>query len=191
MSFIRNSLQFFRSTTVPLEGITAGVATIDTNHAQIHASNAFSALGALTVLAAGTGGLQIYVPPGAYVHLQALSFSASSGPGMVEIYEDASISGGGSPVTTANHHRLRPVDSLLTLTDAAAATKVDGPGVVLLGKIPLHGFSQGQTKVNAESGQPEEWILRPDTNYLVLLSNMDTSSIVFGYNFFWYEEESA
>lgn len=192
MSFINNSLGFFRSTTVPLEKITAGVASIDTNHAQIHAANAFSMSGAITVAAGAKGAIQIDVPAYAYVHFQAAGVSASAGPAMLEFIEDASLSVAGAAIVPVNHHRLRNAESALTLAESAAATKVDGPAVKILATIPLHGFSQGgSTRISAQTAQPEEWIFKQSTSYLILLSNMDTSSVVFGYNLFWYEEESA
>ncbi len=190
--FVRNTLGFLRSTLVPIERITAGVAVIDTNHAQIHAANAFSLAGELSPVAAGArGAVMIQVPAGVYVHLQALSFNSSAGPARVVVYEDATMTGTQIARLPSNHHRLRPNASELVCHTSLAATKVDGPDVETLVTLPLHGSAQGNVKVNAESGDPEEWILQPGTTYLAVLENNSSDPINFGYNFFWYEEDGA
>lgn len=47
---------------IPIERVTLGLPVIDTNHAQIHAANAFSLIGTMTVAQSQTGIIQIYVP---------------------------------------------------------------------------------------------------------------------------------
>lgn len=46
----------------PIERVTLGRPVIDTNHAQIHAGNAFSLVGSMAVAAGKVGAIEFYVP---------------------------------------------------------------------------------------------------------------------------------
>lgn len=63
----------------PIERVTQGTMTIDSNHAQIHAGNAYSLGEVITITAGATVDVTVYVPTGTYVHYQASDISTDGG----------------------------------------------------------------------------------------------------------------
>jgi hypothetical protein len=179
-----------------IERITGAHPTIDTNHAQVHGKNGFSIVAAMAVLAGNTGGVQINVPAGVYVHLQAIGFEADNGPGGVFFAEDVSMTApqfaAATAVTPVNHHRIDPPASALTIKANTIITVTNGAAPVTMDRLPVLAASVGVNKTNDKgNGNPNEWVLCPGKTYLIYLANNDDVTINFTFRVFWYEEASA
>lgn len=189
---IVNALGFFGSSLTPIERVTSGIPVIDTNHAQIHAGNAFSLIGTMDVAQSQTGVLQISVPAATYVHFQAADIFSNAGPVNVSLIEDAALTSevGASDLLPNNHHRIDNTASVLAVKALANAGVTNGSAVVTLATMPLFGTASGVTKVGASVSNSQEWILKPSKKYLLVLPGI-TGGIKYGFNIFWYEEAGA
>jgi hypothetical protein len=195
-----------KAVTVSLATSGAGAITSTATEvaAAIAASAAASAL--VTCEAEGTGAGVVNAETAAtltggsakaYVHFQALSVTVNGGPASISLLEnytmDETAAAAASALTPINHHRISPVASVLPVTAYidVTATTVEGATQVTLASLSLPDASTGANQVNANSGAPEEFILNPGSSYLAAFSNADTGNVVFGYNFFWYEENAG
>lgn len=92
---------------VPVERITRGVMTIDSNHSHIHNGEAYSLSGSMTVVNAKVGAIKITPPAGTYVHLQVTSISTTGSTVSVSLLEDYSFTEvAESTLTPTNHNRV-------------------------------------------------------------------------------------
>lgn len=129
-----------------------------------------------------------------YVHFQTAGISTDAGPSSVSLLEDyvmdSTALGSASALTPINHNRIAKTASTLTLLGSAGpVTATDDGDNITLSTLVLAGLSVGVQHVGSEASQPQEWVLNPQTNYLIVFSNGDTGNITFAYNLFWYEED--
>lgn len=116
---------FTDSVFAKIERVTTGHPVIDTNHAQIHDSNAYSLGEVFTIAAGATVDVTVHVPAGAYVHYQATDLSTDGGNTVTaKLYEGATITAEtGTAITPINRRRLGAPDaSLLTIKQGATVT---------------------------------------------------------------------
>lgn len=175
----------------PIERVTKAAMTVDSNHAQIHAGNAYS-LGEIFSLAAGaTVDISVFVPDGTYVHYQASDITTDGGNTVTAtMYEGATVTADtGTPIVPVNRRRLGiPEVSSLTIkqnpTVTAIGTKIDQWYFPKTADNQSKGFN-GKSDTN-------EWILKQGTHYLLRIANTGTTAAaVVSVRPFWYEEESA
>ena len=181
------------SDLIPRGRVTGAVVAMDSNHAQIHAGNAFSLVGTMDVAQSQSGIVQIAVPAAAYVHFQAAQIDCDAGPAIVSLLEDYTLTSevGAATLVPANHHRIINEASVLTVKALADAAATAGSAPITLATIPLHGTTQGQAKISADTSNSQEWVLAPGSTYLVTFGHSVSGSVKFGYNLFWYEESGA
>lgn len=175
----------------PNERVTDALLIIDSNHAQIHAGNAFS-LGEFFTIAAGAAlDIAVHVPAGAYVHYQATDLTTDGGNTVTAtMYEGATITDAtGTPLVPSNRRRLEtPAPSLLTIkqgpTVQAAGDAIDKWYFPKTADANSKGFN-GKSDTN-------EWVLKQDTTYLLRIANTGTvNAAVVSFRPFWYEEAAA
>ncbi|PLX00493.1 MAG: hypothetical protein C0591_01115 [Marinilabiliales bacterium] len=177
---------------VPIERVTNGVPIIDTNHAQIHAGNAFSFAKHQSLAAGASLDVTFEVPAGAYVHFQAFDVvSDGLNELTVKLYEGTTLNAtpGGTAITPVNRHRVgTPESSVLTVKHGAT---IDADGTEL-DEMFLPKVSSGAVKNMATKGDSIEWILKPEEVYLLRLENTGTTTaLVAVVRPFWYEEGGA
>jgi len=174
-----------------IERVTGGIPVIDTNHAQIHEGNAYS-LGSVFTIAAGASlDVTVQVPAGAYVHYQATDLSTDGGNTVTAtFYEGATVTAAtGTAITPVNRRRLgTPESSVLTIKQAptvtATGTQLDQWYFPKTADAQAKGFN-GKSDTN-------EWVLKPETTYLLRISNTGaTTAAVVSLRPFWYEEAGA
>ena len=185
--------RFTKTITTPQAPITQAVPVVDTNHVQIHEGHAFSLVGTMDVAQTKSGIMQITVPAGAYVHFQAAQIDCDAGPATVSLLEDYTLTSevGASALIPVNHHRILDTASVLTVKALADAAATAGSAPITLATIPLHGTTQGQAKISADTSNSQEWVLAPSSTYLVTFGHSVAGSVKFGYNLFWYEESAG
>ena len=161
---------------------SASVTVIDENHRMIHDGAYFELWRADATL--GIGGvvdLLLAVPALTFPHLQDITLEASDAPVVLEMYEDTVTSADGTalPVFNKNRNSSNTPDTVVSVAPTitgvgtqikrAAITSPAGSSIV---------FSQ------TKSG---EWVLKPDTKYLVRVTNNSGAVIDFNITIGFYE----
>jgi len=188
---VSNNLITRRSDAFPFERVTEAIMICDSNHAQIHAGNAFS-LGSVFTIAAGAAlDISVHVPAGAYVHYQATDISTDGGNTMTAVlYEGATVTAAtGTAITPVNRRRLdTPEVSALTILQAptvtATGTEID--------RWYFPKTADNQSKTHTGKSDVNEWVLKQDCTYLLRISNTGSSTAaIVSMRPFWYEEAGA
>lgn len=180
------------SINVPIERVTEGLPVIDTNHAQIHAGNAYSIGAYFNIAAAGKVDLTVTIPANAYVHFQALNINSDGGNTVtISFFENTVLNAtpGGTAITPVNRRRLPtvPVSVLSLLKDATITT--DG---TLLDTIVLPKSSSPSAGGSVTRADEVEWVLNPGSKYTFRIANTGaTTAVNVNFRPFWYEEAGA
>jgi hypothetical protein len=159
------------------QDVSQALKVITAAHAKIHAGDGWNLNYEAGSLGDGST-VNVAIRVGASsVHLRQYAFAAAATPSFVRLYEGVDIDSTGSSIPLINRHR----DS----STSSDVTAVNGVVVGAGGKGTLLETSQlsGDKKVggNADSSY-EEWILAPNTDYLVELTN--SSGAASDYNTF-------
>lgn len=128
---------------------------------------------------------------GNYPHIHRFRLNAGDGDIDVNMYEDTTTSADGTLLTNAfNLNRNSIITPDLELFSGPTVT-ADGTLVHQLWIPPSGGSAGGGPGgsavgvSNAEAG--EEWILKPDSNYMFELDNSSGGTITAWFELFWYE----
>ena len=107
------------------------------------------------------------------------TFSISvSGDAGVSLYEGTVVSSMGTEVNLVNHKRTGTVHSIGAKTYHSPS--VDSKGTVLSDDEYIPGGNKQNNFFGGSSEKREEWILAPNTNYLVEIVNDSSSDIEAG-----------
>lgn len=186
-----NELVSYTTGLLPVERVTGGVMVIDSNHAQIHGGNAYSIGEFFTIAAGAKLDVTVQVPAGAYVHYQATDLSTDGGNTVTAtFYEGATVTAAtGTAITPVNRKRIdTPEASVLTIKQAPTVTATG----TQLDKWYFPKTANSQAKGFNGKSDTNEWVLKPETTYLLRISNIGTTtSAVVSMRPFWYEETGA
>jgi len=156
------------------------------DHAYIHRGLGFSAMGQVSLAAAGVYSLTITTPAAAagYIHLRPAFFSSSASYAKMSIIEAPTFTAG-TAATPVNRNR--------NSTRAAGAVYKYNAGYTSGGTvldITTVGTGGNPTaRSGGGVGADAEIVLKPETTYLIYIENPAggaTSNIT--WNLFWYEE---
>lgn len=162
--------------TTPLitDDITGALATIDVVHHEVHEGEMFHAEHSASV---GNGNnLDVLLATGAANEAHLSAAVAAGGQSLVYLYEAPNASGG-TPLTVYNMHRS-------DTTHSSPFTAAHTPVVVGVGTVPLingrliAGGTSVPSRVGGETRANTEWILKPNTAYLLRVTNNSGASIV-------------
>lgn len=165
--------------------ITGALVTIDVVHHEIHEGELFSVSyknpNATPIVDDGT--IIFALTTGAkYAHL--IGSAACGGDAQLELVEDAAFTGG-TAMTERNHKRTEG-DAGNTVTVVRDPGAIPTPGNVLE-DLFLPGGTGGNA-VGIEGGSRVEWILKPNSVYLLRLTNRAGNAQPGSLRAEWYEE---
>ena len=166
---------------LPTDSVSGAVKTIDYEHSQVHAGDAYLVNGKHTIANGATSYFLLKNPAATYPHLRLISITASAGPMDVYFFESPTTSADGSGMSEINYNR----NSLNTASLAAYS----GPTVSVDGTQLEYLLITG-TKHEAGAGNDgaqTEFILKPSTNYLIKVTNNSGASVDYALKLFWYE----
>ena len=118
---------------------------------------------------ANSSSLNIYMDTnGSYPHLRYYSFKTDGGSCDIRLFEGTTVSSDGTGLTESNLNRAssKTDDGTQIDFDLIETSKHQGGGI---------------------DDIPSEWILKPDNNYLLRLTNNSGGAIDGVFKMFWYE----
>ena len=169
------------------ERLTSAIRTIETEHAYIHEGIFFESYNKFTLAAGATKVITIKPATGTYLHYRPTNLVTSADKVTIEFYEGATLTAAtGTAVTPSNHNRNSTLTSKVTLLDAPTVTAngTKFAQVYIPGATGTGGTRTGQSAGTSGS----EWVLKPNTVYLIRVTNGSSGSNDIQVNFQWYEE---
>jgi len=156
------------------------------DHAYIHQGKAFSAMGQVSLAAAGVYSLTLTTPAASagYIHLRPAFFSSSTSYAKMSIIEAPTFTAG-TAATPVNRSRN-------SLTAPTAVYKYNAgytSGGTVLDITTVGTGGNPTARAGGGVGADAEIVLKPETTYLFYIENPTggaTSNIT--WNLFWYEE---
>lgn len=167
------------------------VTTIDSAHRLVHEGMFYQVSGKQTGWLDTTSEEFLIVTPAfTFPHVQVMLLNFGSGDIDFAAYENTTTSADGTPLVPMNVNRnsTNAPDTVLT---AGPTITDDGDNIFNLW-VPPTGTGVGQSANGVQgTGQGSEWILAPDSKYLIRLTNNSGSTIDWSYEFSWYEIDWA
>ena len=170
------------------ERFTGFPSVIQSDHTYIHAGYGFQFPSAFSLGNAAVKGCVIRAPAlstGAFIHWRPTRTWTSEAAIKVEFFEVPTYTGGTELAGVVNMNRnssrtpnLILVDGTLTITDNGDLLSIDGLG---------GGGSPARVGAGA-GGNENEIVLKPGLEYLLLFTNLTTTTTVVTADIFWYEE---
>ena len=182
------NLQYIKNAFVTaIERITGAFRTIETEHAYIHEGIFYESYNKFTLAAGAKRVVTIKPAAGTYLHYRPTNLVTSADKVTIEFYEGATVTAAtGTAVTPSNHNRNSTLASKVTLLDAPTVT-ADG---TKFAQVYIPGATgTGGTRTGASAGvSNSEWVLKPNTVYMIRVTNGSSGSNDIQVNFQWYEE---
>lgn len=164
---------------------TGATKAITSDHSYIHEGKFFEVFKKATLLAnTGTLDIGFLTPANGYVHYRPSSIVTTADNLTVAFYEGSTISAG-TTMTARNHNRNSVVTATSILKDTPTVT---GVGTQIAQAFLGGGIGVGQTRSGGERGEVNEWVLKPNTQYLIRFSNASSVANIINVNLTWYEE---
>jgi hypothetical protein len=163
------------------------MGSISEPHLLTHEGKMFHVTSKITGLVdTASADILIKVPASTHPHFQRTRTNVGAGDVDIISYEGSTVSADGTPLSVHNTNR----NSILTpVTEIYSAPTVTGLGTEIHTLwIPPTGVGIGQSQIGlagAEAG--EEWILKPNTNYIHRVTNESGSTISVWFEFLFYE----
>jgi hypothetical protein len=163
--------------------VSGSIKTVTEFQSAVHAGESFSysanqiglAIGGTVSILARTGSKQ--------VHFDGFNVKVSQGPFRIVFYEAPTVTDAGTIVETERRNRNI---ATVSLTDVYLNPTVSDNGRILDDDL-MPEISQGAVK-NAGSGEIDTgWVLMPNTDYLVVLTNMSAAIVNWSARFTWHE----
>jgi len=166
---------------------THSLTVIQEPHRLAHDGMVFNVTGKLTgLIDTGTQDLLIQTG-GAYMHLHRFLIALGAGDIDIVTYEGTTHSSAGTPLVVHNTNRNSTNASLASLSYTPTVTTTGTlvhrkwivPTATGIGPRPDTGIS--------DLANGEEWILKPQTSYLIRITNNSGGTISLAFDFLWYE----
>ena len=168
---------------IPVDALGGGLVMIETEHQHIHEGTAFHMSHYLSSLDAGdvnAHNILLKNPAGNFPHLRSYHGVGTGGPLRIRLFEGVTISADGTPIAAHNMNRNSSNTSDLKAFDEPTIT---GEGE----EMEIHLAPTGHKEGGLTDTVPVEWIFKPDTNYLIRLTNGNAQAIEALLEAFWYE----
>jgi len=164
--------------TANTDALTGAQMSIDTVHHEVHEGMAYFAGFAASVLNAAN--LDVLILTNATKEVHYASEINVGGACQLYIYEAPSNVTGGGAVTSWNKRRLGAASPPITVTSAPTVTSLSGANILVNGRL-IPGGNSAQTRYGGNLRANTEWILKPNTKYLIRVTNASGGTIVIGW----------
>lgn len=172
------------------EFVTKAVSVIQTDHKYIHYGKAFHSEIQTPSIAAGSSYyIRFKTPANVFVHKRPAAFSSSENIMKYDFFEESTVTANGSSLIPNNRNRLSANDSSVIIGLGAS---VSSDGLLLESFTVGSGGGTQNRSGGSISGDADEWVLKQNTEYVIKISNIGSSTASIGYlGLFWYEEGSG
>ena len=167
--------------------LSHSVTTITEQHRLVHDGMYFIVSGKQTGLVnGGTTEFLVSPPADCFPHIQTMVLNFGRGDVDFEAYEGPTITDNGTPIPAQNVNRNSSITPELNLY-ANPTTTDDGSQEFQLW-VPPTATGTGQSANGIEGlGNANEWVLAPETPWLIRITNNSGATIDWSYQFAWYE----
>lgn len=158
------------------------VESISSTTALIHAGKCFDVSTHGTILTTASAYL-LCKTGDIVVHFHNINVVASQGNMLISFYEAPTVTANGTLKDTPNRNCISTNISQSKVYEAPTVT-VDGTlkgSNLIVPSTTLAGAQQG--------GEEGEWVLKPNTDYIIKLTNQAASTTTYNASFFYYETE--
>jgi len=165
-----------------IDSISDALPTIETDHKRIHDGQGYKCTAKFTAIASDADLNILLVNPVAnFSHLRLYRFTATGGPLDTFLFSGTTVSANGTSIIShnlnENSDNTADLDIYHTPTITTDGTEIE------YDLLPTDGNKAG-TQTTAV---PLEHIFKPDTNYLLRMTNNDAQAVDVGLLLFWYE----
>jgi len=164
-----------------IEPYSGAVITIESEHARIHQGKGFQLSNKITGLLS-TESHYFLIDPSTPIHWRDYKFLTDGAPVDIELFENPTITANGTALTPLNRNRLSATVSTSAVYANPTVTS-DGDRLYIDGIVG----SGDKKSTGSTEGIAGEWIIDGGNTYLLKLTNNDTVTINYIYQFFWYE----
>ncbi len=173
------------------ENITGALKIINSDHAQHHLGNGYKAYLEFTNLAAaGTLNYCFTTAAGNYDHMKNIDLNVLGSSCKVELLIDADVTvntGTAIALNNTNHNTTNTATSTLKATPTYTGGTTWHQVQVL-----ADSTVQSNHSVKSSVNENDELVLKPDTDYILKITNIGTDAITRGFiSMFFYEEVSG
>lgn len=169
----------------PADETTGAALVIDTVHHEVHEGEMFHASYTNGSVSNGAS-VDVLLVTGATVETHVSWEVFGGGQVTVYLYEGATTSANGTAVSAYNMKRDSTNEPGGVVTHTPTVT--DTGSVALVNGRILPGGTSNQTRVGGGIRSGAEWILAPDTLYLMRATNTSGGTIAINVALEWYEE---
>jgi hypothetical protein len=188
-----------------IERVTGSPSVIQTDHKYIHVGIAYKAhLNVDALAAAASESYSLKTPAAKYLHLKNLRLQAMGASVKVEIMRGTTanplvVAGAGDAASelTGPHNVNDTVASVTGVVIKKTPTYTDDKAGEVWDYVRVNGDTTNQfvSTSDAKQGENFEWVLKPDTYYVIKFTNLsagggDAASGV-ELEMFWYEEDDG
>lgn len=169
------------------DNYSSAFTVIDSDHRHVHDGRLFTTSGKNTNWSTGTSLSFLISPPADCTpHVKTMDLNFGRGDIDFVAYEGPTITDNGTPLTAQNVNRNSSTTPLLNLF--ANPTTSDNGELEFQLWVPPTSTGVGKSANGVTGvGQGGEWILAPETPWLIVLTNNSGVTIDWSYEFSWYE----
>jgi hypothetical protein len=161
-----------------------GICTIEVEHYEIHEGEHFFIQNYIEVANAGVLN-HTFLTGAKYVHM-TFEVSAADAGFILQTYEGATGDNDGTLLTPLNNQRPSATTSTMTVRQNPSNTAVVGATLLRAGRFGTGGAVAQRTAGNVQ--RANEIIFKPNTKYLLRITNLSTSANNINYSYNWYEQ---
>lgn len=132
--------------------------------------------GANTIFYANVGALPL--------HFHGFEVKTTAGEVVIELYEAPTVTANGTAITPRNKNR-GSANTALSLIYGGTTVSANG---TLLFTRKIFGTSQGSHYEGGDVGVGSEWVLKPNTKYIIKITNSSGTTISYTAGFYFYEK---
>lgn len=170
------------------ESFTGFHPVIQSDHAYIHDGIGYNYPCTFSLGNAAVKGCVIQAPAAGFIHWRPTTISTTASAVSVGFYE-APVYTGGAPITgIVNHNRNSTIATMVVLIDGTLTITNAG---TLLSTASYGAAGQPANRSGGGGGAENEYVLKPGLEYLLLVTNLTSTTTQVYADFFWYEEEKG
>jgi len=164
------------------------LTTIDSRHRMVHDGFVYHTSGKVTGMVNANVDEFLLVTGSVAPHIVKLGFSLGRGDVDILAFEDTTVSANGAELTEVYNTARTSVNTPTMILYSGPTVTGDGTKIHT-SWVPPTATGTGLSAAGALVGDTagEEWELKPNSNYMIRITNNSGSTIAYQYELLWYE----